>query len=438
MARWSVEQVLALAPDDSSRKAARGLAKPDPWSEMGSTESLVWGTCQGSGKTPYLVTVDLTEPAFKCSCPSRKFPCKHGVALLLLWAANDGSVGDATTAAAFADDWASSRSDRNAKKTARADQGSEVVDPEAQAKRAAQRDQSMTAGLEAFELWLSDLVRGGLAAARRQPYKFWDDAAGRLVDAQVPGLAERVREGAAIAQQQGDWAGKLLTELGRWFCAARGWTRRDALPDDVRADLLTYLGVVRRRDDVVALGSTRDRWHVVGVRLGGDDRIRSQRTWIESETTNELVLLLEFAATGATLSVSGVVGSVVDASVARYPGNGPRRGVFTGDQTVVGEDMATIAQPTGVRGALDQMGAWLAGNPWLDRTPCALAGRITTAGARAWFVDAESDALPIAADSDVWRLLALTGGATTTVFGELEAGVLHPTTVVVDNRLVGV
>src|SRR4051794_20682367 len=166
MARWSIEQVLALAPDDPSRKAARGLAKPGPWSELGSTDTLVWGKCQGSGKTPYQVTVDLTEPAFKCSCPSRKFPCKHGVALLLLWAANDGTVDDASTAAPFADDWAASRGDRTTKRAADGDRGNEPADPEAQAKRAAQREKLMTIGLDSFELWLTDLVRQGLAAAR--------------------------------------------------------------------------------------------------------------------------------------------------------------------------------------------------------------------------------------------------------------------------------
>jgi uncharacterized Zn finger protein len=27
------------------------------------------------------VSVDLSGPAFRCTCPSRKFPCKHGLAL---------------------------------------------------------------------------------------------------------------------------------------------------------------------------------------------------------------------------------------------------------------------------------------------------------------------------------------------------------------------
>ena len=112
--RWSVDQVLALAPDDASRRAARGLARPGRWSELGSTDSLVWGKCQGSAKAPYQVTVDLAEPAFRCSCPSRKLPCKHGVALLLLWAAGDGTVADVAAATDFAGEWAQERAARAA------------------------------------------------------------------------------------------------------------------------------------------------------------------------------------------------------------------------------------------------------------------------------------------------------------------------------------
>ncbi len=50
------------------------------------------GLCQGSGRQPYQARVDLAEPAFKCSCPSRKFPCKHGLALLLLFAKTDTAL----------------------------------------------------------------------------------------------------------------------------------------------------------------------------------------------------------------------------------------------------------------------------------------------------------------------------------------------------------
>ncbi|MER6311094.1 SWIM zinc finger family protein, partial [Streptomyces sp. NPDC001657] len=90
--RWTTDQVLALAPDEASRRAGGKLAAPGPWSETGADGSAVWGLCKGSGKKPYQAVVDVQGPAFKCSCPSRKFPCKHALGLLLLWAGGEGAV----------------------------------------------------------------------------------------------------------------------------------------------------------------------------------------------------------------------------------------------------------------------------------------------------------------------------------------------------------
>jgi len=84
--RWAADRVLALAPDASSRQAAARLAGLSQWSGTGAAGDVVWGLCAGSGKNPYQTILDLTGPAYKCSCPSRKFPCKHALALLLNWA----------------------------------------------------------------------------------------------------------------------------------------------------------------------------------------------------------------------------------------------------------------------------------------------------------------------------------------------------------------
>ena len=121
MPRWTEAQVTKLAPDDSSVTAARRLTNPALWSDTGSTEILVWGKCQGSGKSPYQVSVDLAGPAFRCSCPSRKFPCKHALALLLLWVRGGGAVADAEQAAAFAQEWADGRAERSGARQARAE-----------------------------------------------------------------------------------------------------------------------------------------------------------------------------------------------------------------------------------------------------------------------------------------------------------------------------
>nr|BFE81137.1 hypothetical protein GCM10020093_037380 [Planobispora longispora] len=67
----------------------------------------MWGECKGSGSKPYRACVDLSGPAYRCSCPSRKFPCKHALGLLLLWSA-DG-VPDADAPADWVAEWLDQR-----------------------------------------------------------------------------------------------------------------------------------------------------------------------------------------------------------------------------------------------------------------------------------------------------------------------------------------
>ncbi|WP_433517583.1 SWIM zinc finger family protein [Nonomuraea sp. CA-143628] len=115
--RWSRDQVLALAPDASSQKAAQGVAAPGKWSLRGTTDDVLFGECKGSGATPYMACVDLSEPAYRCSCPSRKFPCKHALGLLLMWSADGVPAADSLPP--WAAEWIAMRTERAAKAAAK-------------------------------------------------------------------------------------------------------------------------------------------------------------------------------------------------------------------------------------------------------------------------------------------------------------------------------
>ena len=240
----------------------------------------------------------------------------------------------------------------------------------------------MSAGIDEFERWLFDLVRQGSASARHQPFAFWDAAAARLVDAQMPGLADRVRAMPGLLHAPGDWADRLLAELARGYLAVSAWRRRDALPEDVLADLRVVLGWARRVDEVLDRGErVTDRWAVVGLGREDDGRLQSQRTWLYGQATGRVAVVLDFAAAGASLAVAEVLGSVVEAEVALYPGSDPRRALFTGERSVVGS--AAPLPATGVAAALDQVATWLAANPFGDRFPVALAGVVPVVGGSA-------------------------------------------------------
>ena len=109
--RWAVEQVLALAPRPSSVTGAQPLAVPARWSGLGCDERAVWGRCSGSSAEPYDAMVDHVGVASRCTCPSRMVPCKHALALLLLWAR--GQVPSAVAPGGVAS-WIARRLDRGA------------------------------------------------------------------------------------------------------------------------------------------------------------------------------------------------------------------------------------------------------------------------------------------------------------------------------------
>jgi hypothetical protein len=432
--RWTTQQVLAQAPDGASVQAARRLTSLRTWSELGCTDSLVFGKCQGSGAQPYQVTVDLTGPAYRCTCPSRKFPCKHGLALLLLWVEHGDAVGEAAAAADFAGEWAADRAHREATQRATAKgkakgKAKAEVDPEARAKRVAEREATMSSGLDELERWLGDLVRQGMAAARRQPYGFWDEMASRLVDAQVPGLGERVREMSGRMAGRQNWADVLLAEAGRWQLAVHAWRASGRLATenpDLLADLRVVLGWHRRADEVATFPKVADQWVVAGVRQDELDRLISQRTWLYGETTGRWVMLLDFAAAGGTLRTAQTVGSVVDDAVAVYPGASPARAVLSEAFEVVAS--GALPRAAGVAAAVDQLAAWLAANPWRDRLPVALADVVALAdgASRWWLQDPAGDRLPLSPLVEPWMLLALSGGGPATVVAEWQDGLLHP------------
>lgn len=427
--RWTVAQVLALAPDTGSAKSARGLANPRTWSDLGSNESLVWGKCQGSARAPYQVTVDLTEPAFRCTCPSRKLPCKHGLALLLMWSANNGVVADLETAEPFAADWAAQRASRTAAASTRT-----APDQEAQAKRLAERESLMSAGIDDFERWLHDVVRQGLASTRRQPPSFWDTAGARLVDAQLPGLGERVRAMGSAVHARADWAPHLLGALGRWYLAVKAWRRRGELDEAAMGDLRAFLGWSRRKDEIA--DRVTDRWWVMGLsQEENDNSLLSQRTWIHGERTGETLMLLDFAAAGQALRVAHVLGSIVDGEVARYPGGSPRRALLTDEEHKVTQG-AGLPVATDIHTALDQAAQWQAGNPWLSRIPMALRNMTVVPADQPLVVDETGAALTLSPDTDIWQLLALSGGHPVRLFGEWIDERLHPLSVEIDDHLV--
>jgi hypothetical protein len=424
MSTWSIDQVLALAPDASSQKAARGLATSRRWPETGhhaASESL-WGRCQGSGKDAYQVCVDMTEPAYRCSCPSRKFPCKHALALLMLWANGAVRAGQPPD---WLREWRSSRSARQAKAAARP-----VGGPPSE-KTVQRRAGRVEAGMDELDQWLGDQVRQGLAGAVRLGYGHWAAMAARLVDAQAPGVAGAV---GRLSEVGGD-PESLLAELALLRLLVAGYRRLGELPADLAATVRSRIGFPVITEEVLAGPAVRDEWQVLGIRDEAEGQLTVRRVWLRGARTGRSALVLSFAAPGQALAVELVLGTAADMELCFYPGAQPLRAVLAGRHST-----ARTSRPSGavcVADALDGYATALAADPWLERWPMLLGGVRPVSSGRWYLVDAKGDGLPLRPDiPEPWPLVAVAGAEPVTVAAEWSAAGLRPLTVWTEDRMV--
>jgi len=413
-----------MAPDAPSQRTAQQLASVRAWPLTGAAEpGALWGECRGSAAAPYRTVVDLSGPAYRCSCPSRKFPCKHVLALLLLWA--DGTVRDDPGGPP---DWAGSWLSARAAKANHAQpaETAEPKDPKAAARRAEQREARVAPGLAELDRWLCDQARHGLAASQKHGYIHWDDIAARMVDAQAPGLAERLRALAAVPHSGAGWDGRLLEEYALLRLLAVAYRRQAELPAPLRETVRSRIGFSRRQADVLAGGPpVRDRWQVLARRDLEQDRIRVRRTWLRGQKTGRNALVLGFAAIGQALDESLTVGTEADADLVFYPDAMPLRALV-----LAKHDIIDGSPPAG--GTIGELLAGyataLAADPWLDSWPAVLD--VTPARSPVLAVsDAAGDALPLhPGTGECWPLFALSGGRPVTVAGEWTPRGLWPLT----------
>ncbi|MFC7217419.1 SWIM zinc finger family protein [Streptomyces polyrhachis] len=447
--RWSGEQVLTLAPDAASAKAAGKLAAAASWPALGAAGECVWGQCRGSGSKPYQTVVDLRGPAYSCSCPSRKFPCKHALALLLLW--SRGEVPDAPAGqepADWAQTWLAGRRER-ARGSAGKAEGAESAegaagekggaDPEAARRRSEQRLRRIEAGVAELEQRLADILREGLAAA--PPAAVWEEAAARMVDAQAPGLAARVRELAALPASGPGWPSRFLAEASLLHLLGRGFLGREALPEPLAATVRARVGLTTDAARLLAGDTVREEWLVLAQEDQDDGRLVTRRIWLYGRGSGRFALLLSYGGGGRAPEVALPTGVSIDAELAFYPGAHTLR-------ATLGERFATSARasapsagsvdrghPRGVSvdAAIRAYAGALARDPWLDSVPVVLSGVVPIPGSaeEPWQLAhvASGEALPVdARATGLWQLLSVSGGAPLTVFGELGHAGFRPLT----------
>lgn len=421
---WTQEQILALAPDASSAKNGKSLAVSHKWLSLSCNEQAIWGECQGSGKNPYRTQIDITEPAFKCSCPSRKFPCKHGLGLFLIFA-NAKNNFSTSTPPEWVSQWLDTRQQKQVKKQKAV--AKKIVDPKAKAKRAEQRYHKVKAGMEDLELWLRDLLRQGLAKMQTQPYSFWDTAAARLVDAQATGVAKLIRGMGSIPHTGAGWEEKLLTRLGSVYLLLEGFKRLDKLPTALQADIRTQIGWTQTQEELFTKPGVKDEWLILGQRVEEQDALRAQRIWLWGKAMGKAALILNFAYGKQSLDTSLVIGTSIEAELVFFDSAYPLRAIV---KTRHGSprQIQQISGYSRIRKMMSIYAQALSGNPWLEQFPVLLSEIIPFQQQGKWLIrDVANNQLAIMPSfNQGWQLLAVSGGHPVDLFGEWDGKYFLP------------
>ncbi len=374
--------------------------------------------------------VDHVGVASRCTCPSRRHPCKHVLALLLLWSAGDVAE---TTAPDQVVAWLASRQVSDTRKVPDATPGllptdttptsgtsdsDQVTDgapepvplplPEPDRDRARdERVERMHAGLTELDRWLDDRMRTGLADPALAKYATWDDLAARLVDAQAGSLANRIRRLAGLVGASPDWHSEVLAELGLLHLLAQAGRRLGSLPGPLADAVATSVGWQVRQADVLAGVPDTDTWVVAGRSDTREDRIEVRRHWLRGVTSQRWALLLSFAAYRQSLDTSLSVGTAIAADLHRYPG--PALRALLGARH---GDLIEPARPPAVDivSACNEIGMLIAAEPWLDRVPFTATATIAVDGSRFVLTDAGGTLPLIAAGRSLATLLAVAAG----------------------------
>ncbi|MBX3254127.1 MAG: SWIM zinc finger family protein [Chitinophagaceae bacterium] len=400
------EQILSLAPDASSQKAGLGLAAPAKWVTRSYNDVAIWGECQGSGSKPYQTQIDTTNIAFKCSCPSRKFPCKHGLGLLLLYARQKNNFTGAE-APAWVAEWLAKRSEKQEKQAEKKDK---PVDESAQAKRQQQRQSKVEDGIAELKTWIKDIIRNGLTGIPDKEPTFFQNMSRRMIDAQAPGLAGMIRNLGDTNFYTEGWQSVFMDQLLRLYMVAESFKHIQHFSEPLQQDVRTWIGFTQNQEALKEQTGMVDTWLVLAKQISEDDNVTTERNWLYGTNSNSYALVLQFIVRGQGAQLTLMPGMFIQAELVFYPSVLPMRAII---KRQINSNAAT--EFTGFSNwqqVLQHETDYNSKLPFRSERPYIIQ-QVTPVlyNGSWWLQDMEKNMMPVRNEQRrIWKLLSISGG----------------------------
>lgn len=267
----SKAQVDAAAPNAGAIQNGEALLRRGQLANLArdADDTLLFGECAGSGKVPYRPSADFLNPAspvYRCTCPSRQFPCKHVLALLYAHVAGQPfAVADVPADLAAKRAKGAARADKKPTATPPDDDAAPQPTPppkKTNTAALAKKLRAQLAGLDLLETMVRDLTRAGLANFSEKSVRLIEEQAKQLGDAYLPGAQVALRAMAqhAAARRESLALAQLvrlhaLTRKGREFLERR--LADPALPPETDSPVAELLGHAWTTAELRAAGRVR-------------------------------------------------------------------------------------------------------------------------------------------------------------------------------------
>lgn len=399
------QQITALAPDAASVKASEKLQRSSQWSLLAYNERALWGLCQGSGKLPYQTAVDLREGfVTRCSCPSRKFPCKHALALLYLAEADSGAF-TTDNEAEWVSSWLDKRAETAERKRQKAEENAgKPIDLQAQEKRREQRHTRILEGIEELQLWIEDLIRTGLIRLDDEQYRQLSNMSRRMVDAQMPAIAGRL--GALVYVEQS----MLFDELSQIYLLAEAYKHIKDYPDDLQAELRKQVGYTIGKEEVMRSDAIHDQWLVVSESHRPYEKLEEYTIWLYGRVSRHLAHVRSYLSPESnSWERTATQGTAYIGRLYHYPGLHNTRALL--DIEEMCKDSFVPEKMTTMERAFEDFRKLVVANPFItEQAYFATSLSVLQEDGAYWLADSKHKYPLSISESDFYSLMAQVGG----------------------------
>lgn len=437
---FTLEIARSLAPDAGTLARAEALTNPRRWLLAERNERALWGETKGINNEIYRTIVDMNGPAYQCSCPVKRFPCKHALALLLMAASEDTDTLGTNPPPQYVVAWLDTRDGRALAKTMpRTDE--QIAQSEASKEKTRhERLKLMEAGINDLQKRLLDILRDGIAHLDTGTEGYWQDFSARMVDAKMGGLAKRIKSWANFKEKYPhDWYERLLSELGAVYMMTKAFKNFDKIPENLQTEILIQAGMTIKKEDILNQEGYEDDWLVMAqIETKEEDNLTSRRVWLLSKAKGKIVLVLDYAFGNIGFPNTWINGYVYHAEVVFYPAAYPLRVAVK--KVEIGKPFSQIIGYQNFTQFFDAYSKAVSKNLWLGSFPVLMAEVVPIFYQNTFCLldfDKKYIKMDISQDDNqAWQCVAISGGNPIALFGEWNGEYFTPLSIFAHKRYI--